>query len=56
MVVNSPNSYLQAQLVGLEWPEALLDHPGAAEEWGDVNDKVIYKGMSSLQPYFLQEQ
>jgi class 3 adenylate cyclase len=35
----------QLELIKLRWPEALLDHPGAAEEWGDTDDRVIYKGL-----------
>jgi class 3 adenylate cyclase len=35
----------QLELVKLQWPEHLLDHPGAAEEWGDTDDRVIYKGL-----------
>ncbi len=23
----------------------MLDHPGAAPEWGDVDDRVLYKGL-----------
>ncbi len=34
---------LQQELLKLQWPEALLMHPGAAEEWDD-NDKTIFKG------------
>jgi adenylate cyclase len=33
------------ELLNVEWPEALLDHPGAAEEWGDVDDRVIFRGL-----------
>jgi hypothetical protein len=32
-------------LLKAEWPEALLDHPGAAEEWGDVDDRILYRGL-----------
>jgi class 3 adenylate cyclase len=35
----------QAALLTLEWPEELLNHPGASEEWGDTDDRVIYKGL-----------
>jgi class 3 adenylate cyclase len=35
----------QQELVKLAWPEALLDHPGAAEEWGDTDDRVLFKGL-----------
>jgi hypothetical protein len=30
---------VQRALLQVEWPEALLDHPGAAEEWGDTDDR-----------------
>src|SRR5687768_4605641 len=36
---------VQQELLKAEWPEALLDHPGAAEEWGDVDDRVIFRGL-----------
>ncbi len=36
---------VQQELVKAAWPEVLLDHPGAAEEWGDTDDRVIYKGL-----------
>jgi hypothetical protein len=29
----------QKALLALEWPPALLEHPGAAEEWGDTDDR-----------------
>jgi serine/threonine protein kinase len=32
---------VQAALLKVEWPEALLEHPGAAEEWGDTDDRVV---------------
>jgi class 3 adenylate cyclase len=35
----------QQALLGVEWPEALVAHPGAAEEWGDVDDRLIFKGL-----------
>ena len=35
----------QQELVKLAWPEALLDHPGAAEEWGEADNRVIFKGL-----------
>ncbi len=35
---------VQQELVKAEWPESLLEHPGASEEWGDTDDRVIYKG------------
>ncbi len=36
---------VQQELVKAEWPEALLEHPGASEEWGDTDDRVIFKGL-----------
>lgn len=35
----------QKALLDAEWPAALLKHPGAAEEWGDVDDKVLFRGL-----------
>jgi class 3 adenylate cyclase len=35
----------QKALVDLSWPEALLDHPGAAEEWNDNDNAVLYRGL-----------
>jgi class 3 adenylate cyclase len=35
----------QRELLGLDWPEALLGHPGAAEEWGGTDDRVVFKGL-----------
>jgi hypothetical protein len=32
---------VQKALLNVEWPEALLDHPGAAEEWGDTDDRLV---------------
>ncbi len=36
---------VQQELIKVEWPEALVEHPGAAEEWGDTDDRVIFKGL-----------
>jgi class 3 adenylate cyclase len=36
---------IQQALIKVEWPEALLEHPGAAEEWGDMDDRVLFKGL-----------
>ncbi len=36
---------VQRNLLAVTWPEALLEHPGAAEEWGDIDDRVLYKGL-----------
>lgn len=33
----------QQQLLEVEWPLALLAHPAAAEEWGDTDDRLIFK-------------
>jgi hypothetical protein len=31
---------VQLSLVhNVEWPKALLDHPGAAEEWDEINER-----------------
>jgi serine/threonine protein kinase/ABC-type phosphate transport system substrate-binding protein len=35
----------QQTLNQLEWPEGLLEHPGAAEEWGDTDDRVLFRGL-----------
>jgi class 3 adenylate cyclase len=35
----------QQELVKVDWPKGLLDHPGAAEEWGDTDDRLIYNGL-----------
>ncbi len=35
----------QQELVAADWPEELLKHEGAAEEWGDTDDRVIFKGL-----------
>jgi hypothetical protein len=32
----------QRELLAVEWPEALLEHPGAAEEWGDTDDRYEF--------------
>jgi hypothetical protein len=32
---------VQQVLLTAEWPEGILEHPGAAEEWGDVDDKYL---------------
>jgi class 3 adenylate cyclase len=34
-------SEVQQALLRVEWPEALLEHPGAAEEWGDTDDRYL---------------
>lgn len=31
----------QRSLLEAEWPATLLEHPGAAEEWGDTDDRYI---------------
>ena len=30
---------VQKALLAVDWPGALLEHPGAAEEWGDTDDR-----------------
>ena len=35
----------QKTLLTKQWPEELLAHPGAAEEWGDMDDMIIFKGL-----------
>jgi class 3 adenylate cyclase len=35
----------QALVHSVEWPEALLNHPGAAEEWGDTDERIMFKGL-----------
>ncbi len=36
---------VQHELMKVEWPEALLEHSGASEEWGDTDDRLIFKGL-----------
>jgi class 3 adenylate cyclase len=36
---------VQQELVKAEWPAELVAHPGAAEEWGDHDDRVLFKGL-----------
>jgi class 3 adenylate cyclase len=37
---------VQAALLTLDWPAALLEHAGAAEAWADVDDtKVVWRGL-----------
>jgi hypothetical protein len=31
----------QALMTEVDWPKALLDHPGAAEEWDDINQRYV---------------
>ncbi len=38
-------SEAQQELVKVEWPKTLLEHPGAAEEWGDTDNRIIFKGL-----------
>ena len=35
----------QQRLLLVDWPPALTDHPGAAEEWGHTDDRVVFKGL-----------
>lgn len=34
---------VQIDLLAVDWPVELFTHPAAAEEWGDVDDRVIFK-------------
>nr|WIL05220.1 serine/threonine kinase [Pithovirus mammoth] len=36
---------VQKALLEVEWPAALLEHPGAAEEWGDTDDRILFRGL-----------
>jgi class 3 adenylate cyclase len=36
---------VQKELLKVDWPEAILAHPAAAEENGEVDDRVLYKGL-----------
>jgi hypothetical protein len=36
---------VQKDLIEVKWPEELIAHPGAAEEWGDTDDRVLYRGL-----------
>ncbi len=47
------NSDLSLQV---DWPEALLEHPGAAEEWGDTDDRVLFKGRVAMQLFVKRER
>jgi len=31
----------RALMDSVEWPKALLDHPGAPEEWDDINEQCV---------------
>jgi class 3 adenylate cyclase len=35
----------QQALLKAEWPRRLLAHPGANEEWGDTDDRVLFRGL-----------
>jgi hypothetical protein len=39
---------VQQALLAVEWPEALLEHPGAAEEWGDTDDRYALPLLLSI--------
>jgi hypothetical protein len=41
-------SDVQKALLAVEWPEALLEHPGAAEEWGDTDDRYALPLLLSI--------
>jgi hypothetical protein len=34
---------VQKALLAVDWPDTLLEHPGAAEEWGDTDDRYVYQ-------------
>jgi hypothetical protein len=34
---------VQERLMAAEWPEKLLSHPAAAEEWAGNDDQVIFR-------------
>ncbi|ALD61916.1 Ser/Thr kinase [Mollivirus sibericum] len=36
---------VQQALLAADWPEAILDHPGAEREFGDTDDRTIYCGL-----------
>jgi class 3 adenylate cyclase len=36
---------VQQELLRVDWPDALGEHPGAAEEWGDTDDRLIFRGL-----------
>ncbi len=36
---------VQQELIKAEWPEALLEHPGASEEWASTENRLIYRGL-----------
>jgi class 3 adenylate cyclase len=36
---------VQQELLRADWPEELCQHPGAAEEWGDTDDRLIFRGL-----------
>jgi class 3 adenylate cyclase len=41
---------VQQALLKVDWPEALLSHPGAAEEWGDTDDRCATFFLSRTRP------
>jgi hypothetical protein len=43
-------SEVQRALLAVAWPEALLDHPGAAEEWGDTDDRFVATRLPHITP------
>lgn len=51
MVFQEPTNALawcldcQKALLQVDWPPSLLDHQGAAEECGDADDKILFKGL-----------
>jgi hypothetical protein len=47
-------SEVQRALLNAAWPEELLDHPGAAEEWGDTDDRYGHQRFASSQRFALR--
>jgi len=43
--------HVQAELLQAEWPVEILTHPAAAEEWADVDDRVIFRVISQRPPF-----
>jgi hypothetical protein len=36
---------VQLALLEVQWPAALFAHHAAAEEWGDTDDRLIYRAL-----------
>jgi hypothetical protein len=39
---------VQERLLTVDWPEKLLAHPAAAEEWAGEEDQVIFRSFFSF--------